>query len=383
MHKDLPLFLSQIFDGKRLIQASFSSPHITQKITKVGIRPFLIKNELQYQLSEKEKEKVKHRNVDSAECQRTILEDLIYIYRQAILFTAEGDFHLQTDRKGETHIVTKPASKSLQELSHNRAKNHLLPEGAPVSYLTELGIMNTQGRVFPDKRDKFKQINRFLEMVADTLSTFQEAQVLHVVDFCCGKAYLTFALFHFLKEKGYQVQMTGLDLKEEVITECQKIAGKLGFDGLSFQVGDISSYNSKENLDMAVALHACDIATDIALEKAIHLKAKVILSAPCCQKELKSQIASDTIDAILQHGILQERMAAMATDAARAELLEMQGYATQVVEFIASEHTAKNILIRAIYGNSEKAQERAKLRYQELKKALHIEPILEGLLEKV
>lgn len=379
MNQVLPLLLSQIFAQELLIQASFSNPHIVQKVTKIGIRPVRIKEKLAYQLSEKEREKVLHRNVGPEECKNLILEDLVYVYRQGILHTKEADIHLLTNRKGITTILNKPPTKQSADLSHNRTKNYLLEEGVAVPYLIALGVMNSQGKILPEKRDKFRQINRFLEMVSDTLAVFPEGSNLSVIDFCCGKAYLTFSLFYFLEARGFKVQMVGLDTKEEVIALCQNLAQSLNATNLTFTKGDIASYTSSQNVDIAVALHACDIATDLALDKAVRCKAKVILAAPCCQKELKKQIDSEPLEAILQHGILQERVAAIATDAARADLLEMQGYKTQVVEFIESEHTAKNLLIRAIFGNSKDSQGKAKLRYESLKKSLSVEPALERL----
>ena len=199
--------------------------------------------------------------------------------------------------------------------------------------------------------DKFRQINRFLEMVEDTLHSLSSMKSLKIIDFGCGKAYLTFALHHYLKNmKGFAVQIIGLDLKADVIADCQRITTELNLEGLSFSLGNIADFTCTDPIDMVVALHACDTATDAAIHKAILWNAKVILAAPCCQHELYHQVASHPLDAILHYGILKERFAVLATDAARAQILEAQGYSTQILEFIDSEHTPKNLLIRATFG---------------------------------
>ncbi len=321
-----------------------------------------------------------HRNLDSKSCEQLILDVYLQQFKQGLLQTQEGDYQLLNNRKGATTVLAQPASKKVCELSHNRKKQYLLSEGKPLPFLVELGLMNVQGKIFPQKMDKFRQINRFLEMVSDSLQGFS-GETIHVVDFGCGKAYLTFALYYFLREvKGYDAHLTGLDLKKDVVSFCQQLAEKLGYRELTFSQGDIADFLPKEAVDMVVALHACDTATDAALAQAVRWKAKIILAAPCCQHELFSQVAAESLDALLQHGILKERFASLATDAARAALLEREGYATQLLEFIDSQHTPKNLLIRATRGNSEKQRKQAATRYEAVKKALSIQPALEGLL---
>jgi SAM-dependent methyltransferase len=374
-----PKLLTKIFEEQLLIQAAFSSPR--QGNEKVSIRPISIKEKILYQVTRVVDHKALHSNLTAEECQKFILEELIPHFKQGFLYTTDADYHLLMNKKGEVNMLTKPASKTPQDLSHNRSKNHLLPEGAPLPFLVELGIMNAQGKVLPEKGDKFRQINRFLEMVADTLVHFDKATPLHVVDFGCGKAYLTFALYHFLRDtKGFSVEMTGLDLKKDVVQSCQAIAEKLGFTTLHFLHQNIQDFNPKTPIDLMVSLHACDTATDFALSQAVRRASRVILAAPCCQHELYSQITSHSLGGLLQYGILKERFASLATDAARAELLEMHGYTTQLLEFIDSTHTPKNILIRAVAENSAEKKAEAKGRYLLLKNALGISPILEKLL---
>jgi len=170
-----------------------------------------------------------------------------------------------------------------------------------------------------------------------------------ILDFGCGKSYLTFAMYHYLKElKAYPVRIIGLDLKADVIAHCNELAQKYGYSGLQFLVGDIAQYEGVDAVDMVVTLHACDTATDYALDKAVKWGAKVILSVPCCQHELNQQIENELLQPVLKYGLIKERMAALLTDALRAEILESKGYQVQILEFIDMEHTPKNILIRGV-----------------------------------
>jgi SAM-dependent methyltransferase len=227
-----------------------------------------------------------------------------------------------------------------------------LTEGVPSPFLIALGVMNAEGKVYAKFYDKFRQINRYLETVADIIPSFtngNEGHVLRIIDFGCGKAYLTFALYHYLVDRlKLTVQLIGLDLKEDLINRSNALARTLGCSNLHFIVGDVRNYHTQETVDMVISLHACDTATDVALAKAVDWKSRVILAVPCCQHELRDKIQNPSLKLLLKHGILRERFAAMATDAMRAQLLETCGYHTQVIEFIDMEHTAKNLLIRAV-----------------------------------
>lgn len=376
--------IKELIDKKQLTRAVFSSRRLktAEGATKTEIRLIEAKGKLLYQLSATIQNKAFHKNLSFEDCLKTINEELLPTYKQALLLTGDADYHLLVSKKGEIKILKKPPSQGKADLSHNRRKNYLIEEGTPLPFLIELGLVNTEGHVYPKKMDKFRQINRFIEMVSDVLFSFEEQKKIHVIDFGCGKAYLTFALYYFLREiKHFDVQMVGLDLKEDVIAYCQEVAHKIGYKGLSFRLGDIIDYAPEGPVDLVVALHACDTATDIALAKAISWKAQAILAAPCCQHELYNQIDSEPLDAILQHGILRERFASVATDAARAQLLEMQGYTTQLLEFIDSAHTPKNLLIRATKGNSEQRRTQAKRTYHAFKELLKIHPFLESQCE--
>lgn len=367
--------IQEILEKEILVQAIFSSPLVKSDISRVGFRPIRAKKGRLYQISEQMGPKAVHRNISEQESQGLLSQYLLQ-FKQALFQTTEGDYQLLTNRKGSTTVISRPASRRTAQLIHNREKNYLLPQEAP--FLFELGLANAQGKILPQKMDKFRQINRFLEMVSDTLHVFNPTEKLQIVDFGCGKAYLTFALYYLLREiRGFDIEMTGLDLKADVIAFCQQLADKCGYASLHFAVGDIAAYQPGQKIDMVVALHACDTATDAALAQAMRWKAKVILAAPCCQHELYGQLTSKPLEALLHYGILRERLASLVTDAARAQLLEMQGYSAQILEFIDSEHTPKNLLIRAIQGNSEEKRREASKRYEDLKKALLIHPALE------
>ena len=243
----------------------------------------------------------------------------------------------------------------------------------------DLGVQTKEGKIIHAKYDKFKQINRFLEFVQDILPALPQDRKISILDFGCGKSYLTFALYYYLKILNhYQVDVVGLDLKEDVIDNCNRLKEKYGYDDLMFLKGDIKEYNDKEQVDMVVTLHACDTATDYALYKAITWNAKVILSVPCCQHELNKQIDSRLLQPVLKYGLLKERMSALLTDGIRANLLEKAGYETQILEFIDMEHTPKNILIRAVKKDGFRKKIGTEL--NELTTAIHGELTLEKLL---
>lgn len=236
-----------------------------------------------------------------------------------------------------------------RELSHNREKQYILREGCPVDFLVGLGVQTPDGRITKNKYDKFRQINRYLEFIEDILDQLPREGTIHVIDFGCGKSYLTFAMYYYLRVlQGRDIHITGLDLKADVIRRCNELAAQCGYKQLRFQVGDISAYEGEQKVDMVVSLHACDTATDYALEKAVGWGAKVILAVPCCQHEVNRQIHCKELEPLLRYGVIKERMSALITDAIRAGLLEQQGYDTQILEFIDMEHTPKNLLIRAV-----------------------------------
>lgn len=379
--QEIERLLDSIFEKGELILATLSGPRRVGEISKISIRPLLMKGGISYQVTENRKQQAFHHNFSNEQC-LAWLKQHFYEFKQSFFYTASADYHLLIGKKGHANLLKKAPSKISQELKHNRQKEYLLKEGDPIPFLVRLGVMNAEGKVFPSKQDKFRQINRFLEMIEDVIPHLDPSCPLRIIDFGCGKAYLTFALYHFFKlVKDYKVFLTGLDLKKEVIQFCQKLARELGYQNdLEFIHEDIDRFQIKENVDLVVSLHACDTATDAALEKAIRWQSKVILSVPCCQHELMPQIQQNLLRPLLKHGILKERFAALTTDAARAQLLEVLGYQAHVQEFIDVEHTPKNLLIRAIRrspSQSDKQQQSAWQIYQDFKKTLNIHPSLE------
>ncbi|UHA74756.1 class I SAM-dependent methyltransferase [Paenibacillus sp. 481] len=347
--------------------------------TKLIVKPVLVRDELHLQFEYHFANKVTHENVPWAQASERLLELFETTFRQGLLRTTEADYQVLISKKFKVSIRQQAAVVKKVDVSHNRKKQYVLNEGDPVPFLIELGIMNEQGKVLAAKYDKFKQINRFLEMVADVLPYLPQGRTVRILDFGCGKSYLTFALYHFLKvQSGKDVHIIGLDLKKDVIEHCESLARRLQYDGLSFLVGDIAEYGGVDTVDMVVTLHACDIATDAALNKAVRWGASVILSVPCCQHELYRQVEQEVLGPILEHGILRERFASLSTDAVRAKLLDCVGYRTQLLEFIDMEHTPKNLLIRAVRteGNVEQSWQQ----YTAFRDFLSIQPYLERAL---
>lgn len=389
--QQLTELMGRLFQEGTLIQATLSQVRRSGPdgggCTKVTVKPVQLKGALHYQFSSFCGPKVLHENLAPEAAEAKLNTLLAEQFRQGLLQTGEADYQVLISKKGKTGILRKPPTKQAAggAPAHNRKKNYVLEEGVPIPFLIELGIMNAQGKVLAPKYDKFRQINRFVEMIADVLPHLPKDRTLTIVDFGCGKSYLTFAMYHFLKEmQGFDLRVVGLDLKEDVIRHCSVLAEKLGYDGLRFLVGDIAKYDELQQVDMVVTLHACDTATDAALEKAVRWGASVILSVPCCQHELFRQVRSDVLGPLLQHGILKERFSALATDAIRAKLLELVGYKTQLLEFIDLEHTPKNILIRAVRSvQPPKPAERAKLaeEYEGFRNFLQAEPYLERALK--
>ncbi len=377
--QEIEHLIETILEKQELILATLSAPRIAKDISKVVIRPLLIKGKLSYQVTENRQQQAFHRNLFKEECLNWVKQHLEN-FKQIFFYTTSADYHVLLSKKGNVTLLKKAPSKAPLDLIHNRQKEYLLQEGEPIPFLVHLGVMNAEGKVHAAKKDKFRQINRFLEMIDDVLLHLDSSRPLHIIDFGCGKAYLTFALYHFLKAiKGYQVQLLGLDLKQDVIQYCQELAQSLGYqDDLHFIREDIDHYQAKHPIDMVVSLHACDTATDAALEKAIRWQAQVILSVPCCQHELMHQIQQEELRPLLKHGILKERFAALATDAARVQLLEALGYQAQILEFIDVEHTPKNLLIRAIKRSQPDGHCKAAWQaYVKFKHLLHVHPSLE------
>ena len=350
--KTLQNFLKEQFDdGMMLAVLSGQRKKEPDVPSRVRIRPVEIRGERVFQATATVGTKAIHKNYTLEEVLPYVEACLTDGFSQLQIQGQMKDGAVLVSKKGKQTIKTRPheALEPVKIQSHNRVKQYILKEGIPVPFLVDLGVMNKEGKVHTHSYDKFKQINRFLEFIEDILPSLQKDREVTILDFGCGKSYLTFAMYYYLKElKGYDVNIIGLDLKEDVIKKCSSLARKYGYEKLHFLQGDIADYEGVNKVDMVVTLHACDKATDYALAKAVEWDAEVILSVPCCQHELNYRIQNDLLEPVLKYGILKERMSALITDGIRAELLESEGYHTQILEFIDMEHTPKNLLIRAV-----------------------------------
>ena len=361
------------------ISATISNPRTKDGITKVKVRGIKKKDELLFQFEEFKNNQAFHKNLGAEEA-AVYLEELMQEFKQLQMETRKASYQVLVSKKGKMTIKKKQQSECTKEVdfSHNRAKNYILEEGRAVPFLQDLGVMTAKGEIVRTKFDKFRQINRFLEFVEDILPQLPKDREITILDFGCGKSYLTFAMYYYLHElKKYDIRIIGLDLKTEVIKHCNQLAEKYEYKKLKFLEGNIADYTGADEVDMVVTLHACDTATDFALAKAVGWKAKVILSVPCCQHELNGQMENEILAPLFSYGLIKERMAALVTDAIRAEYLKREGYDTQILEFIDMEHTPKNILIRAVY-TGKKADNAGKI--QGCEELLHISPMIGKLL---
>lgn len=391
--------------NETLLKITVSNPRKAEDVRKYSIRPVIIRNQLVFQIESHTKTQVFHENLDKS---RTIekLKEILPLYKQVQMQTEKEEVTALINKKGRASIkvsTKKPAPPKIMpgsgrvavdsretdkkrvsdvsRLLHNRPKHYILEEGKPVPFLQDLGVMTAEGKIVRTRYDKFRQINRFLEFIEDVLPYLDRHREITILDFGCGKSYLTFAVYYYLRElKGYDVRIIGLDLKKDVIKKCSRLAEKYGYEKLNFYEGSIEEFEGVSHVDMVITLHACDTATDYALYKAVRWGADVILSVPCCQHELNKQISGDRLRPITDYGILKERFAAMATDAIRGGLLEGMGYETQILEFIAMEHTPKNLLIRAIKGTHPSSEKWD--RTLEFCESFGLKPTLKTLLEK-
>lgn len=371
--------------NKDLLGITISNPRKAGEIRRYVIRPVLIREKLMYQLAAYTATQVFHENLTGGQlCGR--LSEILPDYKQVLMQTASADIQALINKKGKAAIKITPRLKNeasvikVRDLSHNRKKNYILKEGTPVPFLKDLGVMTGEGKIVRAKYDKFRQINRFLEYIEDIIPCLPADREITILDFGCGKSYLTFAVYYYLHEiRSMPVKIIGLDLKKDVIRTCSRLAAKYGYEKLDFYEGAIEEFEGVSQVDMVITLHACDTATDFALNKAVSWGASVILSVPCCQHELNAQLKNGQYSIITDYGILKERFAALATDGIRASLLEAVGYDTQILEFIDMEHTKKNLLIRAV-----KKNKRSELKWKEVEdfcEQFHLEPTLKKLLE--
>lgn len=374
------------------VSAVLSGQLYKNEFIKMRLHPILSGGKLRFQAEEFRGKQAFHKNLGAEEAVSYLAGLIGTAFKQAqletelwtatVLVSKKGQLTIKEKKKkvAPSEIETSLEDKWKNSLSHNRKKNYILEEGRMVPFLVDLGVQTKDGKIVNSRYDKFKQINRFLELIEDILPRLDRSKESVILDFGCGKSYLTFAMYYYLKIlKEYPVRIIGLDLKKDVIAECNRLAVKYGYDKLNFYHGDIASYEGADHVDMVVTLHACDTATDYALEKAVRLGASVILSVPCCQHELNGQIENELFRPIFRYGIIKERMAALYTDALRAEILESCGYRTQILEFIDMAHTPKNLLIRAVKQGAKKDNRKE---IEAILAELHADPTLYRLLMK-
>ncbi len=338
-----------------------------------------------YQISKYTEKQVFHENLNTDKVIEFCVNTLEADYKQLNSFASTHEHMLMLSKKGKASYKKKQLSSACTHTSsqHNRQKNYIIQEGSDVPPLIDMGVFTKEGKVVNSMYDKFKQINRFIEIIDDAVKDLKK-ETINIIDFGCGKSYLTFVVYYyFVVLKNKKVNIVGLDLKEDVIKKCNASAEKYGYDGLKFQLGDINGYKCDFDVDMVITLHACDTATDYALFNAISWNAKMIFSVPCCQHELNSQIKTDNLSLYTNYGIIQERFSALTTDAIRGNLLEYCGYKTQLLEFVDFAHTPKNILIRAVKKESTtaKAKSKALSQVEAVMQEFNLSPTLYNLLK--
>ncbi len=351
--KQMTALFEEIFQEEKLIKMIFGGKRRkSQECQKAAIRPVRIAGQLVYQVEYTFEKKVTHENLNAEDAVKKSLDLITEDFKQINIFLDGEDIQVLASKPASPKVSRKGGTKKQGSLEHNKKKQYVIPDGEPVDFLIRLGVMDKDGRVFKKHYGKFRQINRYLEIVEDVFPYLPEAdedgRPLKIIDFGCGKAYLTFAIYYYLKVlKQRNVEIIGLDLKTDVIDFCSKVAKDLGYHELKFLMGDIADYTS-DHADMVVTLHACDTATDYALMNAVSWNTRVILSVPCCQHELFSQIKSDVHQPMLKHGILKDRLTEYLTDGLRGLKLEACGYDVAMIEFTSLEHTARNIMIKAV-----------------------------------
>ena len=395
MEKENVLFeLKKNIQEDKLIKIVFSDRK-SGDFNKVIIKPIILKSAKNIQIESFKDNKAFHKNIDLNNLQE--LEDNLKEYIdnfKQILLQIEGS-DISFIRKKENFSRKEKESNLIKTSNeHNKKKQYILNEGDKIDFLIELGLMSVEGKILKSSYNKFKQINKYLEFIDDVIEELKAKKLItnhiNVLDFGCGKSYLTFALYYYLKNyrKDLTFSIVGLDLKKDVIEFCNKLAKKLNYENLEFLNGNIKDYDKSKEVDLVFSLHACNNATDYSLEKALSLDAKAILAVPCCHHEFFEKIQKNknsefynTLKIMADNGVVLDKFATLATDSFRSLSLELCGYKTKMIEFIDMEHTPKNILIKAIKSKSSNLKEKL-TEYNKLKEFLGIKPLLEDLIKK-
>ena len=385
----MDLFINKLVEAKPYKVIISNKTDKENEFNKIVIALKLIKNTPMYQIEKFTDTQAFHININEADLENAITEYLNGQYKQLNAWSEDFEFSLKISKKGKPLTNIKKNTSTSKDkpscsMTHNTTKNYILKEGSYIPPLVDLGVFTKEGKIVNSKYDKYKQINKFIEIVEDSLKNYK-SKTINIIDFGCGKSYLTFVLYYYLVEiKQMNVHITGLDLKAKVIDNCNKIAAKYGYSNLEFKLGNINSYKHPTDVDMVVTLHACDTATDYALFNAICWNAQIILSVPSCQHELNKQMNPSNAKLLTRYGIIKERTAALMTDAIRANMLEYCGYKTQILEFIDIEHSPKNLLIRAIKGSvSEKKKKELLDEVNTIIKEFNLKPTIIELLHEL
>ncbi|MEI7461878.1 MAG: SAM-dependent methyltransferase [Pirellula sp.] len=351
---ELTELLANAAANKGLVKATFSSPRSPDSLfLRVAVRPIEVRGGSMLQFTSQTATQEFHKNLSLDEAANELVRLATKDFKNSHFTTDSASFEARFSKKGKCFLSKKPiATTPLTfplEQPHNQPRNHLIPEGTPCPFLVETGIMSKTGIVLASHSRKFRQINRFLEFIHDIAESLPSDRTIRVIDFGCGKSYLTFATHYLLTTiLKRDVEIIGLDRREDVVKTCTTIVERLGIQNLRFAVGDIAGYVSNANVDLVISLHACDTATDEAIAQAIRWQSKAILAVPCCQHELNSHLPASALAPLTSFGISKERFASLATDSMRVALLNAVGYQTQLLEFIETEHTPKNLLIRGV-----------------------------------
>ena len=380
--EELKKTLDEVFE-KEVIKIVISNKvKKDEKYNKVNISLKENNKNKFYQIEKFTDKQVFHENIKIDEINEKVYEIIDGKYKQMTAWSSSETFDLKISKKGKIFLGKKKNDNSkIITKGHNKEKNYILKEGMIIEPLIDLGVFTKEGKVVNSKYDKYKQINRFIEIIDDEIKK-NDYKELTILDFGCGKSYLTFVLYYyFVKIKNINVKMIVLDLKEDVIKKCNEIAKRYNYDNLHFELGDINGFKYNNKVDMVITLHACDTATDYALYNAIKWNSKMIFSVPCCQHEFNAQMKAEELSILTKYGIVQERVAALMTDRVRANLLDCAGYKTQLLEFIDIAHSPKNILIRASKANiSKEKKEKSLVEVQNLMNTFSFEPTLYNLL---
>lgn len=368
-------FVEDILKEKKLVSMVVSNPRRKQsECKKINIKPVIIKNNYLIQFESIISNKAFHENLSIDDAFEKIINDMRFDFKNMFIKTENHKYQCMVSKKGLLTCKKKDTEKNSLDFSHDRKKDYIIPDNKKCDFLIELGVMDENGKVYKKKYDKFRQINKFLEIVDGTIDYENIDESFKIIDFGCGKAYLTFGLYYYFNNiLNKKVEIIGLDLKEDIIEFCNKTSENLGYDKLIFIKGDIADFNHENNIDMIVTLHACNNATDAALVKAVKWDVDYILSVPCCQHEFFDKINNINLAPMLCHGLIKERLSSLVTDTLRTLYLNNEGYEVKLVEFVAMEHTPKNIMIKGTKKAINTSD--AKIRYNEYKKFWNLEDL--------